>query len=97
MNANDGPHAFLFHKANKKAKGATTSRSNTIKLAMIPFTNTPKNGSPSSYLAGIAKIDPTAQRTNTTKSTFSDNGMGFQPFFITITLPSQNIALTVFK
>ena len=48
--------------------------------ATIPYTNTPRNGNPDLYLVEMVKIDPRVQRTNTTKSIFNDNGIGFQPF-----------------
>ena len=55
-----------------------------MRLATIPYTNTPKNGNPDSYLTEMFKTDPIDQTTNTTKRIFNDNGIGFQPFSIPI-------------
>ena len=55
-----------------------------MRLAKSPYTNTPRNGNPNSYLVGMAKTDPIDQRTNKTKIIFNDNGIGFQPFSIPI-------------
>ena len=82
--ANDAAHDFLFHKANRKVIGAATSRSSTMRLAMIPYTNTPRRGNPNLYLVEIFKTDPIDQRTNKTKSIFNGSGIGFQPFSIPI-------------
>jgi len=85
------PRFFYSIEHNRKVIGATTSRSSTMRLATIPYTNTPKNGNPDSYLVGMFKTDPINQRTNTTKSIFNDSGIGFQPvcFFIDYRLLPQ--------
>ena len=80
VNANGTAQYFLFHRANRKVIGATTSRSSTMRPATIPYTYNPKNDNPDSYLVGMAKTDPIDQRTNTTKIIFNDSGIGFQPF-----------------
>ena len=51
-----------------------------MRPAMIPYTNTPRNGNPDLYLAEIPKTDPIDQRMNTTKRIFKEIGIGFQPF-----------------
>ena len=75
-------HVFLFHTANIKAIGATISKNSTIRLAVSPYTNTPRNGNPVSNLSGIPNSDPRAQSMNTTMRIFNDIGIGFHPFFI---------------